>query len=231
MNDIKFKIALPFIAVALTVFIGVATSFVCYGVFNSNKENDNSYKDVEKYRRKNIFVSVKNAATGTLDVNISVVFNPKNNTIKMISIPPNTHVKVASSDQMFKNLVNIGGTDMLRSTIEKVIPVPVDYHMIINNEDLYCQDGDYYGLIKNTFSSYLWQKEDLNGYLNEILKISNTDLTLFKTEEYSQFLNIFRNCMVEAYTVEGVNVLIDERIFYEVNHLLTNKLINASILN
>jgi len=227
----KFKSALPFIAVAVMVFLGVVSAFVCNGISNAKNGADLSYNDRTLFERKNIFVSVKNPVSDTLDVSMVVSFDPKNKTIKTISIPSDTRVKIASSDQMFKDILNIGGVEMLRSSIERIVPLPVDYHLIINSQDLYCPDGNYRGLLEDVFSYYLWEQDDLESYLREILRLSNTDLSMFKTENYAAFIKLFSSHINGKYTVPGLKQEIGGRLFYVVDELKTNEMINTSILD
>ncbi len=229
--EMKYKAALPFIAVAITVFMAVAGAFVCYGIFDAKNDADTAKTVMDDFMHKNIFISVQNSDTNTLDTNIIVSFDPKDKTIKTITIPADTRIKIASSDQMFKDVMNIGGVEMLRSIIGEIVPLPIDYHLIIKTDDLYSEDGNYVGLLQYLLSAALWQQTDLSGYLNQILSLANTDLTLMRTGEYADFINQFANHTNQYYTVPGQRSLIGERFFYVTDQNSTNQLVNVEILN
>ncbi|MBQ6998173.1 MAG: LCP family protein [Clostridia bacterium] len=231
MIEIKYKTVWPFIAVAITVFMAVAGAFVCYGIFDAKNNVDSTKTVVDDFVNKNIFISVQNGDTNTLDTNVIVSFDPKDKTIKTITVPADTRIKVATSDQMFKDVINIGGVEMLRNVIADIVPIPVDYHLIIKTTDLYSGDLSYSAAIKYIFSEALWQQGNLNEYLKQILSVSSTDLTLLKINEYSDFINKFKEHTNQYYTVPGTHTVIADRVFYIPDINSINELINTEILN
>lgn len=227
----RYKGILPFIAIIIIVFSAVSFSFVCYGILDAKNNAGIQEDTIQKYYRKNIFVSVRNSETNTLDNNIVVSFNPKDKSIKTIFIPADTGVKITSSYQMLKDVVNIGDTDMLRQVLKEVLPLPIDYHLIIKSDDLYSENGDYNGLLNYIFSSYLWEVENLPEYLSQILSLSNTDLTLVKTEEYAEFINNFKEHTNYNYTIPGMRSELGGKLLYVVNPFKVNEFVNTSIFN
>lgn len=227
----RYKWILPFIAIIIIVFSAVSSAFVCYGILDAKSNAGIEQDTPQKYYRKNIFISVRNSETNTLDNNIVVSFNPKDKSIKSIYIPSDTGVKITSSYQMLKDVVNIGDTDMLRQVLKEVLPLPIDYHLIIKSDDLYSENGDYKGLLNYVFSSYLWEIENLPEYLSQILSLSNTDLTLVKTKEYAEFINNFKEHTNYQYTIPGIYSDMGGKILYMVNPFEVNSFVNNSIFN
>ncbi len=227
----RYKAALPYIAVAVTVFLAVLGAFVCHGIFTAKNGAATVRTSVADFMQRNILIAVQDSAANTLDTNLIVSFDPKDNTIKTITIPSDTRVKIASSDQMLRDVMNIGGIDMLRDIIGSIVPLPIDYHLIIKSEELLAGDNDYSSLINFILSEYLWQQSDLSGYLNRLLSVANTDLTLMRTEEYANFIWRFTNHTNHHYTVPGVRTAISGKTFYVTDSIETNELINTEILN
>lgn len=231
VTDMKIKSLFPFIAVTVVTFLGVASAFVCCGVFTVKNETDYSYNNKAAFERKNILVAVKDPVADTLNVNMLVCFNPNDKSIKTINIPVDTRVKVASSDQMFKHTVNIGGVEMMREQAQTVLPINIDYHLVINTTDLYCPDGDYRALINGIFSACLWEQEDLTSYLSNLLNVSNTDLSLFKVPDYVEFINRFSQRTNQYYTLPGSRDKLGDKSFFISSEIETIQMINQSILN
>ncbi len=231
MIEIKYKIILPFVAVAITVFSAVSSAFVCYGIFDAENDATSNKTVVGDFIHKNIFISVQNSETNTLDSNVIASFDPKDNTIKLITIPAETRVKVATSDQMFKDVTNIGGVDMLRNVLDDIVPLTIDYHLIIKTSDLYSGDLSYSAAVRYILSEGLWQQGNLSEYLKQILSVSSTDLTLLKTDEYANFINRFSKHTNQYYTVSGTHFAIADRVFYMPDVNKVNELINTEILN
>ena len=227
----KYKGILPFIAIIIIVFSAVSFSFVYYGILDAKNNAGIPDDTVQKYYRKNIFVSVRNSETNTLDNNMVVSFDPKNKSIKTIFIPSDTGVRITSSYQMLKDVVNIGDTNMLRQVLKEILPISIDYHLIIKSDDLYSENGDYKGLLNYVFSAYLWEVEDLPQYLNQILSLSNTDLTLVKTEEYAEFINNFKEHANHQYTLPGIHSDISGKLLYMINPFKVNEFVNTTIFN
>lgn len=227
----KYSGAIPYVAVALVVFLAVASAFVCYGICDAKNNAESKETTVADFIQKNIFVSVQNSDTNTLDTNLIVSIDPKNSTIKGIVIPADTRINIASSDQMFKDVINIGGVEMMREVIEDIVPLPIDYHLIIKTSDFPEHSGNYEGFLRSIFTDVLWQQSDLNSYLTQILNIANTDLTLMRVDEYASYINNFVEHSNDFYTLPGSTNLISERYFYVIDQPSLHNLINTQILN
>lgn len=227
----KYKAVVPFILVMLTVFMAVASSFVCHGIFVAKEDADAVKATVYDFTRRNIFVSIRDSVTNTLDTNLIISFDPKDKSVDMISIPSDTKVRIASSDQAFKDVMNIGGLEMVHDALRTIVPLPVDYHLIIKSNDLYSEDGDYNEVLKYVFTKHLWEQEELVSYLDQILGLATTDLTLIKTGEYAEFINEFAEHTGEYYTIPGQSSVIGDKAFYVADTVAVNELINNKILN
>ena len=228
---IKFKSVLPYVALAIIVFVAVTSSFVCYDIYVFENKPQESAQTIESFQRKNIFVSVCDSETNTMNTNYIVSFNPKDKSVKTIYIPGETEVDIASSRQALKDVLNIGDAGMLREVLKDVIPIPVHYHLVIKSDDLYSENGDYQGLLRYVFSEYLWQREDLSEYLTQILSLSTTDLTLVKTKDYATFLNRFKYHTNYDYTFPGKYESVDNKLLYVTEAGELNAFINDKILN
>lgn len=225
------KSLVPYIAVAVLVFAGVFSAFVFNGVFVVKDSEDNAYNNMSMLDRKNIFVSVKNSSTEVLEASMIVSMNPADGTIKTLYIPEDTHVKIVSSDQMFKYTYNIGGIEMMRENVKKTVPLNIDYHLVINSDELYCPDGNYRATLDGIFSTNLWAQENLKAYLEQLLKVASTDLSMFKTEDYVRFIEGFSQKTNEYYTIPGKKQRIGGKTFFVVDTPGVNQLVNQSILN
>lgn len=228
---IKFKSVLPYVAVALVVFIGVVSSFIYNGIFFLGQEDETSYNDKSRWERKTVLVAVKNPDTGLLVAQSVISFNPKDKTIKTILVPADTCVQIASSRQMVKNVFSIGGGEMLRESMQKLIPLTIDYHLVINSSDLYCPDGNFHNLINYNFSTGLWQQNDIKTYISEILSVSSTDLTMFNIDNYVEFLSRFAEHTNEYYTLPGAKEEVDSRSMYVTDAFVISDFVTSTILN
>ncbi|MBE7012717.1 MAG: LytR family transcriptional regulator [Ruminococcaceae bacterium] len=231
MVKIKFKSVLPFLAVALTVFLGVVSAFVCNGIFSMKEDTETIYNDKKIHQRKTILSAVKNPDSGALVSAMVVCFNPKDKTVKTVALPTDTCVEVASSNQMLKNILSIGGTEMLRESVHDILPLPVDYHIIINSTDLYCPDGDYHNAVNWIFSYGLWQQGDIKTYLSQILSLSSTDLSMFNIDDYVEFLNRFAEHTNQYHTIPGQREYKDDRVMYVTDAFSVAEFVNSSIFN
>ena len=84
-------------AVALTVFLAVTAAFVCQGAFDAKNSVGEVKKEVKDYIQKNIYISVCDAGSNTLDTNYIASFDPKDMTVSLIKMPADTLLKIASS--------------------------------------------------------------------------------------------------------------------------------------
>ncbi|MFC7440021.1 LCP family protein [Laceyella putida] len=74
------------------------------------------------------------------DVLILAAVNPKTNTIKLLSIPRDTYVKIANTDvrtkinaaAMYGRITGVGEVENIRQTIENIFHVPIDYYAQVN---------------------------------------------------------------------------------------------------
>ena len=227
---IKLKSVLPYVAVALTVFLGVVSSFIYNGIFLLGQGEETSYNDKSLWERKTVLVAVKNPDTDVIITQSVISFNPKDKTIKTISVPADTCVQIASSKQTVKNVFSIGGGDMLRESVQNLLPLAIDYHLVINSTDLYSPDGNFHNLINSNFATGLWQHSEVKTYVSQILSVSNTDLTMFNTDNYVEFLNRFAEHTNEYYVLPGTWGIVDSRSMYitdafEVSDFITNSIL------
>lgn len=227
----KYKAVIPAAALALTVFIAVYTAFLCRNAFDAKNDITEKKTEISDFMQKNVFISVCDSETNTLSVNYAVSLDPKGKTVKLLKIPASTKVEIASSNQMLKDVINIGGVDMLKDQLKKLVPLPMDYYLIIKTDDLYSGDGDYDAIIKYAFTSYLWETDNLEEYLRGILSLSNTDLTLVRTKEYAEFLNAFSQHTTETFSLPGSNERIGDRIYFSTDYTELCNIINNKFLN
>ncbi len=227
----RYNASLPYVAVALCVFLAVTAAFICYGIYDAKTNDEVPITEISGFMQKNIFVSFLNSDNNTLDVNMLVSFDPKDATIKAISIPADTKINIASSDQMFCDVINIGGVEMMREVLPQIIPLTVDYHLIVKTADFPDAAGGYKGFLQSVFTDVLWQQENLSEYLSQILSLANTDLTLMKVEDYAAYIKRFAEHTTELHTLPGNSTVIGERYFYSPDVWAVNEFINSAILN
>lgn len=196
------------------VFLGVVSSVVCYGVFESKTDANVSKATINDYAKKSVFVSVRNSESKTLEANMVVIFDPKDLTIDLINIPKDTKVRIAGSDQMFADVMNIGEFDILHQCVEQIIPMPVENHLIISSDDMSVEDDNYIEIIRYIFDEHIWCQNDLSEYISRFLNVSSTDLTLVKAQQYAGFLEKFRGVTPEYHTLPGERTSIGEKTFY-----------------
>ena len=229
--EMKYSAVIPYVAVAVIVFVAVSSAFICYGIYDTKNNVQTESTTVGDYVQKNLFISVQNSETNTLETNLIISIDPKNFSVKGLVIPSDTRINIASSDQMFRDVINIGGIEMMRQAIEEIVPLPIDYHLIIKSDDFPDYRGDYEGFLCSVFTDVLWQQSNLNEYLTQILSVANTDLTLMRVEEYSEYISRFSQHTNEFYTIPGNRTAIGEKVFYVTDLKMTNELVNTQILN
>lgn len=231
MDEIRYKVFWSVILLVAVVFFAVVSSVVCYGVFESKIETNIPKDDINKHMQKSIFISVRDSDTQTLDTNVIVTLDPKDSMICITEIPADTKVRIAGSDQCFSDVMNIGEIEMLHQCLAQIIPLPVDYHIIIRSNDLYSENGNYAEIIKYVFSTQLWEQDELDGYISQFLALSMTDLALVKTENYAEFLEKFRGVTPLCYTLPGKRAEIGEKVFYIPDKQEIDKLVNEKIVS
>ncbi|MEH6992702.1 LCP family protein [Neobacillus drentensis] len=149
----KKKRILTWILIPLVV---IALSTVAYGTFLYKKAEsvvNGSYKPIETATQKReekvdpimdnvslLLIGVDDSetrkfGTGTRsDALMVVTFNKDENSVKMLSIPRDSYVKIPGKKN--KTRINaahaIGGTDLAIETVQEVLDIPIDYYVKMN---------------------------------------------------------------------------------------------------
>ncbi|TDL73775.1 LytR family transcriptional regulator [Rhodococcus qingshengii] len=147
------KRILTWILIPLVV---IALSTVAYGTFLYKKAEsvvNGSYKPIETATQKReekvdpimdnvslLLIGVDDSetrkfGTGTRsDALMVVTFNKDENSVKMLSIPRDSYVKIPGKKN--KTRINaahaIGGTDLAIETVQEVLDIPIDYYVKMN---------------------------------------------------------------------------------------------------
>lgn len=134
----------------------IALSTVAYGTFLYKKAEsvvNGSYKPIETVTQKReekvdpimdnvslLLIGVDDSetrkfGTGTRsDALMVVTFNKDENSVKMLSIPRDSYVKIPGKKN--KTRINaahaIGGTDLAIETVQEVLDIPIDYYVKMN---------------------------------------------------------------------------------------------------
>ncbi|ASS63151.1 MULTISPECIES: LCP family protein [Bacillus] len=151
----KRKIIFKRILLLLTLVLLVAAGFGGYKVYKTINAADNAYDalsrgDKSKLRDKVInmkkkpfsilFMGIENYATsgkgGRSDSLIVVTLDPRNKTMKMLSIPRDTRVTLAGDTTGNKTKINAafakGGADETVSTVEDLLGIPIDKYVTVD---------------------------------------------------------------------------------------------------
>lgn len=151
----KRKIIFKRILLLLTLVLLVAAGFGGYKVYKTINAADNAYDalsrgDKSKLRDKVInmkkkpfsilFMGIENYATsgkgGRSDSLIVVTLDPRNKTMKMLSIPRDTRVTLAGDTTGKKSKINAafakGGADETVSTVEDLLDIPIDKYVTVD---------------------------------------------------------------------------------------------------
>ncbi|MCU9589603.1 LCP family protein [Bacillus velezensis] len=151
----KRKIIFKRILLLLTLVLLVAAGFGGYKVYKTINAADNAYDalsrgDKSKLRDKVIdmkkkpfsilFMGIENYATsgkgGRSDSLIVVTLDPRNKTMKMLSIPRDTRVTLAGDTTGKKSKINAafakGGADETVSTVEDLLGIPIDKYVTVD---------------------------------------------------------------------------------------------------
>ncbi|MGR6064597.1 LCP family protein [Bacillus velezensis] len=151
----KRKIIFKRILLLLTLVLLVAAGFGGYKVYKTINAADNAYDalsrgDKSKLRDKVInmkkkpfsilFMGIENYATsgkgGRSDSLIVVTLDPRNKTMKMLSIPRDTRVSLAGDTTGKKSKINAafakGGADETVSTVEDLLDIPIDKYVTVD---------------------------------------------------------------------------------------------------
>lgn len=135
-----------------TVFFAVLTYF-SYAAYHTYKAVDKSYAEVEgrneksNLREEPVYVSndpfsvlllgIENYTDendhGRSDTIMVATFNPKNQTMKLISIPRDTLVDIPDyREDKINHSYSIGGKEKVIETVENFLDIPIDYYVTVN---------------------------------------------------------------------------------------------------
>ncbi|WP_100401576.1 LCP family glycopolymer transferase [Bacillus sp. FJAT-42315] len=145
----KSKKKLFLIVLLLILAIGGGAIFAAYSVINNALDgivNEHALKKSEK-REEEVSLKNKDAFTilllgvderegdrGRSDTMLLMSVNGEENSVKMLSIPRDTRVKIVGkgTEDKINHAYAFGGVDMSAKTVEQFLDVPVDYYVEIN---------------------------------------------------------------------------------------------------
>ncbi|QQD81623.1 LCP family protein [Bacillus siamensis] len=151
----KRKIIFKRILLLLTLVLLVAAGFGGYKVYKTINAADNAYDalsrgdksklrdeviDMKKKPFSILFMGIENYATsgkgGRSDSLIVVTLDPRNKTMKMLSIPRDTRVTLAGDTTGKKTKINSafakGGADETVATVEDLLDIPIDKYVTVD---------------------------------------------------------------------------------------------------
>ncbi|MFT7821880.1 LCP family protein [Bacillus siamensis] len=151
----KRKIIFKRILLLLTLVLLVAAGFGGYKVYKTINAADNAYDalsrgdksklrdeviDMKKKPFSILFMGIENYATsgkgGRSDSLIVVTLDPRNKTMKMLSIPRDTRVTLAGDTTGKKSKINAafakGGADETVATVEDLLDIPIDKYVTVD---------------------------------------------------------------------------------------------------
>lgn len=81
-------------------------------------------------------VNQRQEGSGKSDTILVVTINPEAKTTKMLSVPIDTYTQLSGTEKMDKinHAYSLGGLNMTKQTIEKLLTIPIDYAVAINLE-------------------------------------------------------------------------------------------------
>ncbi|MFN2744460.1 MULTISPECIES: LCP family protein [Bacillus] len=146
-----FKRMMVLILLALLVIGGVGI----YKIFNTISAADDTYEQLERGEKSKLrdevvdikkkpfsilFMGIEDYATdgdhGRSDSLIVVTLDPKQKTMKMLSIPRDTRVQLASDTSGTKTKINAayakGGKEETIETVEDFLGIPIDYYATVD---------------------------------------------------------------------------------------------------
>lgn len=129
-----WKRLIPLILIALLVFLGVLAAFIWNGVERSQRERDQLTQEKEQ-RRANVLVTAADSG-GALCAAMVISADPKKHTTDIISIPTDTLVDVAGSNQPLSAVPGIGGMDMLLEKLPDILPLPISNFLAFTPDTL-----------------------------------------------------------------------------------------------
>ncbi|AEB25749.1 LCP family protein [Bacillus amyloliquefaciens] len=148
----KRKIIFKRILLLLTLVLLVAAGFGGYKVYKTINAADNALSRGDKSKLRDevidmkkkpfsiLFMGIENYATsgkgGRSDSLIVVTLDPRNKTMKMLSIPRDTRVTLAGDTTGKKSKINAafakGGADETVSTVEDLLGIPIDKYVTVD---------------------------------------------------------------------------------------------------
>lgn len=138
--------------IILTVLF-IALAGVVYYIYESMQAAGESYNDLDGREKSDLrtesvalgkdpssilVMGVENYedpnSRGRTDTMMVLTFNPKDNSVKMVSLPRDTRVEIAERGTMDKvnHAYAFGGTEMAIHTVEKFLDIPIDYYAEID---------------------------------------------------------------------------------------------------
>lgn len=149
----KGKQWLKVIGIVLLIIL-IAGGAYGYTVYNSLKnavetmhqpiDRNQSEKRTEPVTLKNqdpfsvlmLGVDERNGDKGRSDTIIVLTVNPKNNSVKMLSIPRDTRTVIVGkgTEDKINHAYAFGGVPMAMDTVENFLDIPIDYYMKVNME-------------------------------------------------------------------------------------------------
>ena len=129
-----WKRLIPLVFIALLVFLGVTAAFVWNGVERSQRELDQLMQE-RKQSRANVLITTANE-DGALSAAMVVSADPKRHTTDIISLPIDTLVDVAGSNQTLGAVPAIGGIDMLLEKLPEILPLPISNYLAFTPDTL-----------------------------------------------------------------------------------------------
>lgn len=142
------------LALFILATLCIATlTLVSYFAFHTFKAVDKSYAEVEGRNEKSdlreepvyissdpfsvLLLGIENYTDendhGRSDTIMVATFNPKNQTMKLISIPRDTLVEIPDyKEDKINHSYSIGGKEKVIETVENFLEIPIDYYVTVN---------------------------------------------------------------------------------------------------
>nr|WP_289037978.1 LCP family protein [uncultured Allobacillus sp.] len=137
----------------ILIVLLIALAGVIYYVYESMQAAGESYNDLDGREKSDLreesvalgkdpssilVMGVENYedpnSRGRTDTMMVLTFNPKDNSVKMVSLPRDTRVEIAERGTMDKinHAYAFGGTEMAIHTVENFLDIPIDYYAEID---------------------------------------------------------------------------------------------------
>lgn len=104
---------------------------------NSDKRTEEvTLKEKEPFSVLMLGVDEREGDKGRSDTLIVLTVNPKNNSVKMLSIPRDTRTEIVGKGRQDKinHAYAYGGVEMAMDTVENFLDIPIDYYIQVNME-------------------------------------------------------------------------------------------------